>query len=303
MKKPSIRFLVWCLYLLSKIPFCKVQCAGRFVGRTCLRYDKRTVRDIDINLSLCFPEKSQQEREKIRNARLEYLGQIAFELSHIWIKDLQKLRSYLQPIYDNHIFEAALKTDKGVIFLFPHLGNWEVMSCYLSQFRTPTLMYSPQKKSKELDTFICDARRRVGANLAPANIKGITQMIKSLKEGGLVGILPDQVPQDGGGVYCPFYHHQAYTMTLAHRLAKKTNAKVFIGAAFSTKAGSAKAGFEILAEPISEAFYDDDLETSTKALNRSIEKLISCRPEQYQWEYRRFRKQQDNQRFYTKMKC
>lgn len=296
MKKPSIRFLVCCFYLLSKLPFGKVQGMGRFVGRCCLKYDKRTVRDIDTNLSLCFPEKSKPEREKIRNARLEYLGQVAFELSHIWVKDLHQLHSYLKPTHDNCLFETALRGDEGVIFLFPHLGNWEVMSCYLSQFKSPILMYSPQKKSKELDTFICDARRRVGANLAPANIKGITQMIKSLKEGGLVGILPDQVPQDGGGVYCPFYNHQAYTMTLAYRLAKKTNAKVFIGAAFSSE-----AGFEILAEPISEAFYDD-LEVSTKVMNRSIEKLISYRPEQYQWEYKRFRKQQDKQRFYTKVK-
>ncbi|MEP0071343.1 MAG: lysophospholipid acyltransferase family protein [Marinomonas sp.] len=298
MKKTPIKFLICCMYLLSKLSLCKVQYIGRFVGRICLKYDKRTVRDIDTNLSLCFPEKSQQERERIRNARLEYLGQIAFELSHIWVKDSQLLLSYLQPTYDNHIFEAALKSDEGVIFLFPHLGNWEMMSCYLSQFRTPTLMYSPQKKSKELDTFISDARRRVGANLAPANIKGVTQIIKSLKQGGLIGILPDQVPQDGGGVYCPFYNHQAYTMTLAHRLAKKTHAKVFIGAAFG-----AEAGFKVLAEPIGEAFYDDDLEVSAKILNKSIESLISRHPEQYQWEYKRFKKQLDNQRFYVKMKC
>ena len=295
MNNQSMRFLTCCMYLLSKLSFNTIQCLGRFVGRTCLKYDKRTVKSIDTNLALCFPEKTTDDRKSLRNARLAYLGQTFFELSHLWVKESKSLCAYLKPAYDNTAFEEALKSKEGVIFLFPHLGNWEVISCYLSQFRTPTLMYSPQKKSEVLDSFICNARKRIGAELAPANIKGVTQLMKTLKNGGLVGILPDQVPQDGGGVYCSFYNHQAYTMTLAHKLAKKTNAKVFIGSAFGVK-----GGYEVFVEPIADDFYSDDLVLSAHTLNKSIEHLISKHPEQYQWEYKRFKKQPCRTKLYSK---
>jgi len=282
------------MYVLSKFSFNTVQCIGRFFGRTCLKYDKRTVKGIDTNLALCFPEKTIDERNALRDARLAYLGQTFFELSHLWVKESKSLCSYLRPTYDNTCFEEALKAEEGVIFLFPHLGNWEIVSCYLSQFRTPTLMYSPQKSCK-LDSFIRQSRERLGAELVPANLKGVTQLMKTLKRGGLVGILPDQVPQDSGGVYCTFYNHQAYTMTLAHKLAKKTNAKVFIGSAFGVK-----GGFEVLVEPIADDFYSDDLALSAHTLNKSIENLISRHPEQYQWEYKRFKKQPCRTKLYSK---
>jgi len=295
MKNQSTTFLIFVMHLFSKLSFATVQRLGRFLGRAFLKYDKRTVDTIDTNLVLCFPEKSDDERRIIRNARLEHMGQTLLELSHLWTKEPKELLPYLQPAYDNSVFEKTMKTDQGVIFLAPHLGNWEMINSYLAQFRTPTFMYRPQKKSDKLDEFIRESRERVGAELAPANLKGVAQLMKALKRGGIVGILPDQVPQDGGGVYAPFYNHQAYTMTLAHKLAQKTNAKVFIGSAFRVN-----AGYELLIEPIDDAFYSNDLQVSATTLNKSIEKIISRHPEQYQWEYKRFKKQLESESLYQK---
>lgn len=291
MKSQFTSVLIFLMLLCSKFSFTTVQGIGRFLGRTFLKHDKRTVNAIDINLKLCWPDKSDEERYKIRNARLEHMGQTLLELSHLWVKESAELLPYLQPAYDNSVFEETMRTEQGVIFLAPHLGNWEIINSYLAQFRTPTFMYRPQKKSDKLDRFIRKSRERIGAELAPANLKGVTQLIKALKRGGLVGILPDQVPQEGGGVYAPFYGHQAYTMTLAHKLAQKTNAKVFIGSAFRIK-----GGYELLIEPIDEEFYSENLEISATYLNQSIENIISYHPEQYQWEYKRFKKQVDKKK-------
>lgn len=279
---------------LSKVPFSTVQWLGRFLGRTLLVFDRRTVNAINLNLLTCFPELAESKRHKLRDARLAHMGQTLLEMSHLWTKDVSTLLSYLQPHYDNSLFEEAIKGDKGVIFLAPHLGNWEVMNCYLGQFCEPTFMYRPQR-SKQLDTFIYESRKRVGANLAPANNKGVAQLIKSLNKSGVVGILPDQVPQEGGGVYANFYGQSAYTMTLAQKLAQKTQARVFIAAAYQVK-----GGYQVRVEPVEQAFYDEDAHISARALNLSIEKLVKDYPAQYQWEYKRFKKQANGERFYPK---
>lgn len=283
------------LYLLSKLPFSFVRRLGRLLGKTLLAFDKRTLNAININLKLCCPNKSKEERNAIRDARLKHMGQTFLELSHLWVKDPKEITSYLRATYSNDLFEEAMKTDQGVIFLTPHLGNWEVLINYLAQFRTPTFMYRPQEGANKLDQFICKSRQHMGAELAPANIKGVTQLMKVLKRGGVVAILPDQAPKRGAGVYAPFYNHQAYTMTLAHKLAQKTKAKVFMGAAFQVD-----DGYDLLVEPIDDAFYSDDLALSATALNKSIENIISNYPEQYQWEYKRFKNQPDQQRMYPK---
>lgn len=295
MNDVSTTILIFFIRLFSLLPFAMVQSIGKFLGATFIKFDKRTVDAIKLNLALCRPEMSEEERKQLAKTRLEHMGQTLLEMSHLWTKETHELLPYIKPHYDNSIFESEMKSEHGVILLCPHLGNWEIINFYLSQFRTPTFMYRPQKRSKKFDEFILESRKRVGSELAPANLKGVTQLIKSLKRGGVVGILPDQVPQDASGVYVPFYGQQAYTMTLATKLAQKTNSKVFMTGAYRVK-----GGFEILIEPIDQDFYDLDNEVSAAAMNRSIEKVVNRFPEQYQWEYKRFKKRADGKNIYSK---
>jgi len=287
---------IFLLRILGFLPFSMVQSLGVFIGRRIIKRNKRTVNAIDINLKLCLPEKSDSQRLAIRNARLEHMGQTAFEMSHLWIKPKEQLLTLLQQNNtDNSEFEAAVKGDSGVLVLAPHLGHWEMMNYYLNQFRPLTAMYRPVKDSETLDNFIRTARERAGSQLAPTNRKGVMMLMKSLKASGLVGILPDQVPQAGGGVFVPFYGQQAYSMTLTTQLANKTGAKVFIGAAFRVK-----GGYKVIMKPVDEGFYSDNVEDSVGAMNRSIEKLAEHDIEQYQWEYKRFRKQPDGPSLYPR---
>lgn len=287
---------IYLLRFLGIFPFAIVQSLGAFIGRHIIKRNKRTVNAIDINLKLCLPEKSDSERLSIRNARLQHMGQTAFEMSHLWIKPKAQILSLLkQGKADNAEFEAAVKSEQGVLVLAPHLGHWEMMNYYLAQFRPLTAMYRPVEDSETLDNFIRTARERAGSQLAPTNRKGVMMLMKALKASGLVGILPDQVPQAGGGVFAPFYGQQAYSMTLTTQLASKTGAKVFIGAAFRVK-----GGYEVIMKPVDEGFYSEDVEESVAAMNRSIELLAEHDVEQYQWEYKRFRKQPDGPSLYPR---
>lgn len=277
------------LRLLSLFSLVHLRVAASRLGPMLLGKNKRTTEAIEINLQLCLPELTEDEREIFKKKRLTRMCQTLFEMSHIWIKPVEQIRSYLVATYDNSLFESAVDNEDGIIVLAPHIGNWEMMTVYLSQFRTLTAMYRPLKEPG-LNRFIRAARERFNSVLVPTNSKGVRQIIRVLKSQGMVGFLPDQVPEKNvGGVFAPLFGHQAYTMTLAHKLALKTKSKVFIGTAYQVK-----KGFAVRMIPIDSSFYSQNPLKAAICLNEAIEKAILYQPIQNQWEYKRYRLQPES---------
>ncbi|WCN07418.1 lysophospholipid acyltransferase family protein [Marinomonas mediterranea] len=286
--------LVTSLKLIGALPFSVKRTLGRLFGRFFIRLDKRTVRGIDQNLALCFPNMALDERKALRNQRLVHIGQTGMEMLHAWTHTPEELLTLLEFGEGVDEFKHALESEQGVLLMAPHLGSWEYIPSFVSQMRTMTTMYRPQK-DKAMDAFILESRKRAGTELAPTDRRGVMQLMKALKSGGVVGILPDQVPAEGSGEYVPFFGQPAYTMTLASQLTSKSGAKAFICAVFQTQKG---LKFEVF--PLNENFYSEDLQTSTASLNKSLEALILRHPEQYQWEYKRFKKQADGSSLYPR---
>lgn len=281
MIKSKIIFSI--LFIISLIPLKNLQKAGQYLGPILLRKNKRTVDAINKNLTLCFPEYNEQQRDVILRNRLGYMMQTLLEMSHLWTKNVEAVRKHLTS-EKNEAFKQAINSDDGVLVLLLHQGNWEAMNAYLSSFKKVTAMYRPLK-SKSLDRVIKQSREQMGTSLHPNNNNGIRAMYKALTNKGLVCILPDQVPDNRlGGVFAPLFNHEAYTMTLAQRLAKKTKAKVFVAAAYQKE-----GGFLAVVEPINEKFYNDDELISATTLNKHIEAFIVKDVAQSQLEYKRFR--------------
>ena len=138
----------------------------------------------------------------------------------------------------------------------------------------------------ELDDFILGARERVGTKVFPTDRRGVLAMFKALREGEVVGILPDMEPPEEAGAYATFFGNQALSMTLVSKLAQKTGATVMCVYAKRLPAGK---GFEAVFKEADPGIYSADLATSVAALNRSVELCVKDVPEQYQWEYKRFK--------------
>ncbi|TYK64289.1 lysophospholipid acyltransferase family protein [Colwellia echini] len=265
--------------------------AAVFVGPLLLSKNRRTTEAIDKNLQFSFPDMSEEERKVFTKNRLICMCQTLFEMSHTWIKSPETLKNYLHATYDNAAFESEIASNNGIMVLVPHIGNWEMMNVYLTQFRTLTAMYKPLK-DPSLDNFIRNARQRFNSQLVPTNSKGIIKIIKTLQAEGMVAFLPDQVPEENvGGVFAPLFGHQAYTMTLAHKLALKTKCRVFIGTAYQTE-----QGFTPRVEPIGDDFYCQDAVVAARCLNMAIEEAILLQPIQNQWEYKRYRLQPEGRK-------
>jgi KDO2-lipid IV(A) lauroyltransferase len=190
------------------------------------------------------------------------------------------------------LVEEALARGRGVLFLTPHLGCFEVTAqAYAERFgplHGPiTVMYRPARKAW-LRPLVDTARTRPGLAAAPATLAGVRQMIRALRRGEAVGLLPDQVPPADMGVWAPFFGRPAYTMTLAARLVRQTGATPLL--AWGERLPRGRGYVVHLArfdEPLPEV--DDAQAESAAVVNRAMERLIRQRPQQYLWGYDRYK--------------
>jgi KDO2-lipid IV(A) lauroyltransferase len=129
------------------------------------------------------------------------------------------------------------------------------------------------------------ARERPGLHFVPTNLGGVRLMIKALRQGHAVGLLPDQVPPQGMGLWTPFFGRDAYTMTLGARLAQQTGATVLLAWSERLSWGRGYAlHFREMTSPLSE-----HLDTAVAQINQEMERLIRECPQQYLWGYARYK--------------
>ena len=238
-----------------------------------------------INVRICLSQLSPLQRQWIWMRSLIETVKTLLESPRLWLGEHGKVLQLIRKIDGLEAVEQAMKKGKGVIFIAPHLGNWEIIGQYYSHHYPMVLMYRPQK-NKELDDIIRKGRERFGGQLVPATRKGLAILLKSLRENKTIGILPDQNPGAGAGVYVPFFGIQANTPVFATRLASRTGAAAFIVTAERLAFGR---GYHLHIEAASKCLYDRDVETGAACMNRDMEKIILQRPKQYWWGYNRFR--------------
>ena len=213
------------------------------------------------------------------NSTLEN-GKGALETFAIWFKPQQKVLKWVKGTTGWEHVDAALQAGKGIIFLTPHLGCFEITSLYYGANNPMAVLYRPPRQAW-LMPLITGGRQRGKIALAPANSQGVKQLLQALKRGEAIGILPDQAPLEGEGEWAPFFGRPAYTMTLASKLAQKTGAQVLM--AFGERLSFGR-GYHIHIRPIASG----GINTPT-LLNVEIERSIQECPAQYLWSYDRYK--------------
>lgn len=188
--------------------------------------------------------------------------------------------------------EAAQAHGAGVLFLTPHLGCFEVTAqAYAQRFgakQPVTVLYRPARQ-RWLSDLMITARDRPGLHTAPTTLAGVKQLIKALKAGHAVGLLPDQVPPEGQGVWAPFFGRDAYTMTLSARLAHTAGARLVLIWGERLSWGR---GYLVHVRPFDAAHVEplaSDAQQAAHQINRAMERLVRECPQQYLWSYDRYK--------------
>jgi KDO2-lipid IV(A) lauroyltransferase len=187
------------------------------------------------------------------------------------------------------LVELALARGRGVVFLTPHLGCFEIAAqAYAQRFGQTqhpiTVLFRPSRQSW-LRTLIATARQRPGLHTAPTTLAGVKRILKALKLGHSVGLLPDQVPPLGMGIWLPFFGRSAYTMTLSVRLAQQTGATVMM---VWGKRLSWGRGYRLHFTQLKGELPEDPAQAAL-VINQTLEDLIRSCPQQYLWGYARYK--------------
>lgn len=228
-----------------------------------------------------------------RRAAVGESGKSIFELAFVWCAPQDKVLARAT-VENWEVAQAALDSKRGVIFLTPHLGCFEVIAQAIAQRVPLAALYRPPRKAA-LKPLYEQARARGDLSLAPANLAGVRTLLKTLKKGLPVGLLPDQVPQQGEGVWADFFGRPAYTMTLPAKLQQMTGAVVMLSYAERLPRGR---GFTIRFVPFEplESLPGQDAPTpqqQARAINAAMEALIARCPAQYVWSYNRYKTPRD----------
>ena len=292
-------FLIVALFkIVSVLPLSVAQFLGRCCGLMLSFGNSVSKRVTQENIHLCFAELTQQQRDELVQQRLVNLGMMVMELPYVWHRPVPQVLARIKRVTGEELISEPLSRGEGVLLLAPHLGNWEVLGLYLGQKYQLTSMFQPPD-NPALNQMILTSRARSGSTLVPTNTAGVKAQLKALKKGEMVAILPDQTPPRGRGVYAPFFNIPAYTANLSFNLNRRAKAKVVAAYAKRLTGGE----FEIVIVPAQEDIYSDDELVALTALNQTVEDCVRAIPEQYQWEYKRFRRQPDgNKQFYRKKK-
>jgi len=207
-------------------------------------------------------------------------GKALLETFAIWQRNQATLLTWIRRCDGWEQVEAALAAGKGIIFLTPHLGCFEITSLYYAAQHPITVLYRPPRQAW-LMPLIASGRTRGLVRLAPTTSRGVRDLLQALKQGKAIGILPDQIPAKGEGEWAPFFGRPAYTMTLVSRLAQKTGATVIM--AFGERLPYGR-GYHLHLAALPAGTVD-----TVAGLNGAIESQVRQCPEQYLWNYHRYK--------------
>lgn len=264
--------------LIGRLPLRLLHAFGGLAGRLAYRLSSSYRHKIDH-----FTAEAGYADPVFRRAATTEGGKALAEIPWVWMRETRVTTAHAQ-VAGWEVVERARANGRGILFLTPHLGCFEIAAQYCSLFRPITVLYSPPRQPW-LRRIVDSARARENLHTAPATLAGVRQLAKALKRGDDVGILPDQVPGPNEGIWAEFFGRPAYTMTLPAKLQALTGATVVLAFGERLPRG---AGYRVQFHEFGENFGSDPL-TQARQINRAMERLVRMAPAQYMWGYNRYK--------------
>ena len=277
----SSSFAAWLFNLVSRLPLGALHRIGAVLGWATYRLSEKYAARLRENLSYGLAGRSAAELREVLSASVAEAGKGVAELPWLWCRPLAEVTASVKTCHGWEHVEAARARGKGIIFLTPHLGCFEISATYVAQRMPITVLYRPPKLAW-LEQVMRSGRARGQMRLARTDVGGVRLLYKALKRGEAIGLLPDQVPGKGEGEWADFFGRPAYTMTLVGRLAESGGASVLMTYVERLPRG---AGYAIHFKPLE---FAPDLPI-TQQINAALEEVVRACPAQYLWSYNRYK--------------
>jgi KDO2-lipid IV(A) lauroyltransferase len=282
------RIAVFILWLMHFLPFRVLVAIGNTLGRLLYRLAKERRRVGEINLRLCFPDKSEAWREQVLREHFKMFARGFFERSILFWASAERICSLIRVEGIEHF--NSIK-DKPAIFLTPHFIGLDIAGSWISQQVDAVSVYSNQK-NRYLNDLLYNKRIRFRQQKILSRLQGLRPIIKELRNGKPFFYLPDQDQGIKDGAFIPFFGVPAATITALPRLASMTKAVVIPCVTRLLPGGE---GYVVTFYPVWEDFPSGDDIADTRRMNEFIEQRALEIPEQYFWLHKRFKTRPDGE--------
>lgn len=274
--------ILFVLWLISLLPYRVLLKLGTGLGWLIMKLAARARRTTRINLDLCFPHLSEQQREELVKRNFYSVGIGVLELLLSWWAKKERLQP-LMHFNGLQYLKEALAKGQGVIIAAPHLTSLKIALRMFSTRYPVAVMYNRQKH-RWFEHFNQRALNKYYAKAIPR--ENVRSMVKALKQNMIICYTPDVDPGRKNTVFAPFFGISTATVTAITRFTEMTGAQVLFASFYRREDGS---GYELTVEPPLENFPTGHVVQDATLINQTIEKVICYKPEQYIWQYKRFK--------------
>ncbi len=240
-----------------------------------------------VNLALCFPQRSARERSRMVRRHMVMVMQSLLDRSWLWHGSMAQIQRRLQVVGD----DALLKSDQPVVVFAPHFVGLDAGGTALTVLGQVPMssIYVPQRHPA-LDAWVREGRNRSGRNKLYFRHDGVKQILSGLRQGDKLYLLPDMDFGPAESIFVPFFNVPAATLPSLSRFARLGRAQVMTAVTRMTP-----QGYRVeLGAPWAH-FPSDDVQADTARMNRELEALIASMPEQYYWVHKRFKTRPEGQ--------
>ena len=238
-----------------------------------------------ININIAYSLKNKEYRESLVKRSVKQSIRSYYETLFCLSRSQKKLNQSIFKVENRFLYSQANR-DSGLILLSAHNRSVDLLLNHITNQEDVTAIFKPLK-IKVLNEFVRKNRQKSGSNVFETNFTGVKELFSSLKRGEAVAMAADQVPAKNMGVYEDFFGRKVYTTNLIPSLHSKTKAPIVSVAIHSDNLTN-----QLYIRYGSKITYKEKSQYNAKAMNKEIEKIININPEDYNWEYKRFKKQE-----------
>lgn len=274
--------------LFGLLPLRVAEALGRGAGRLYRLLDARRRRLVAENLARAFPEKGPDGLARLERAVFAHFGGLAAELLRCEKEPLESLLGRIEVVGLEHA-RAAAASGRGVFFATPHLGNWEWAALVTGANGFPVTIVARPLDNPFLDARLTAMRERTGCRVVSKRDAART-LLKTLREGGIVGILADQRARPPDAVEVPFFGRPASTTTAVARFAEKTGALFLPVVCLRTGPGRYRLVYSEPVDPAALPESERAVAPLTARVTALVESQVRAAPEQWLWLHDRWRR-------------
>ncbi|MEH6564838.1 MAG: lipid A biosynthesis lauroyl acyltransferase [Halopseudomonas sp.] len=272
------------LWLVVQLPYACLLGLGRVLGKLMYWFmaDRREV--ARVNLELCFPQMSRQQREQLLRENFASNGIALFEMAMAWWWPKQRLARLAHIEGIEHLRNAAAR-GQGVVLMSLHFTTLEIGAALLGQVVTIDGMYR-EHRNAAFDYVQRRGRERHNRDAKAVEREDVRSMMRSLRSGRAIWYAPDQDYGRKASVFVPLFGVEAATVTATSTFARLGKAQVV---PFTQRRLPNAQGYQLIIHPPLQDFPGGDDVADALRINQWVEQAVATQPEQYMWVHRRFK--------------